>query len=293
MISTLLDTSQALLKIGQETYPYTPAALSGSVVLDKVASGNDASVIFRDTGAIKGKAGATGDDDIHFKVATGSPGSETFVDAIILKNSTGYVEIPLQLGVGVVPGVPLHVAASSSVARVAAKIENTNSTSSTSAGAQLEFKGNSAVVDWLLGTDFGENGTNNLFIQDVTNGVRLFIDTSGRVVLGGSSVTTTANNSLETAGSLKTLGTNSLSVVNLCGRQTTAGPPSASTWATGDLIFDSLNYPYYCTSGGTPGTWVGGGTKVDLGTGAPGTITGQKTGDVYIDLNTGNIYLNS
>lgn len=292
-INTLLSESTILLKIGKKTYPYTAAGTqSAYLVLDKVTSGNDSAVVFRDAGAIKGEIGAASDDDIHLKVATGSAGSETFVDAIILKNSTGYVYVPLQMGVGTVPAAPLHVAGSSSGGRIAAKIENTNTTASTSSGTQLELKGNASAVDWLVGTDFSENSNNNFFVQDSNNGLRFFIDSSGRVVLGSSaSATTTTNSSIETPGSIKTTGANySLGAVNFVGHQSTSGAPASGTFATGDLIFDSLGYPYYCTSGGTPGTWIGGANKVNIGTGTPGTVTGQKTGDVFIDMNTGNVY---
>lgn len=264
-ISTLLTQTNTLLVVGQHTYPYHAAgAQSGYVIVDKVTTGNDASVVFRDAGAIKGEVGIPADDDVHFKVATGSPGSETFVDAVILKNATGYVYVPLQLGVGTVPTVPLHIAASSSGGRVEAKIENTNTTSSTSSGTQLEFKGNASAVDWIFGTDFGENGNNNFFIQDSNNGLRQFMDSSGRTVFGDSTATTVTAGSLETVGSIKVRGTNytGLGALNLTGVLSTVGSPTTGTYAVGDVVMDSAVNFYRCTVAGTPGTWTGGGNGV-------------------------------
>lgn len=263
-ISSLLSQTKTLLIVGQRTYPYHAAgAQSGYVIIDKVTSGNDASVVFRDAGAIKGEVGTAADDDVHLKVATGSAGSETFVDSIILKNLTGYVYVPLQLGVGTVPAAPLHIAASSTGARISAKIENTNTTSSTSSGAQLELKGNASAVDWLFGTDFGENGNNNFFIQDSNNGLRQFIDGSGRTVFGDSSATTTTAGSIEAVGSIKVRGTNySLSALNFTGLLTTTGSPTTGTYAVGDVVMDSAGSFYRCTSAGTPGSWTGGGNGV-------------------------------
>lgn len=40
------------------------------------------------------------------------------------------------------------------------------------------------------------------------------------------------------------------------GRKATAGAPTTGTWATGDAIMDSAKVWWYCTAGGTPGTWT-------------------------------------
>lgn len=74
------------------------------------------------------------------------------------------------------------------------------------------------------------------------------------------------------------------------GVKSTPGAPASGTWQTGTFIFDSLGVQYYCTVGGTSGTWV------SIGTGAPGTLsdsqqnviaTGQATTSAaYTDLGT-------
>jgi len=55
---------------------------------------------------------------------------------------------------------------------------------------------------------------------------------------------------------------NSLSDVRLMGRQTTPGIPTSNTWSTNDAIIDSVGGLHLCTSGGTPGTWIGGGWQL-------------------------------
>lgn len=245
-----------ILKVGPTSYPYTAAgAQSAYLIADKVTSANDASFVMRDGGAIKGEVGLAADDNLHVKAVTGAAGSETFTDAIIVENSTAYVYVPQQLGVGTVPAALLHAAGSSTGGRISAKIENTNTAASTSAGAQVEFKGNSAAVDWLFGTDYGENSGNNFFVQDSNNGLRFFIDGSGRAVHGDFAATTAANNSIEAVGSVKTRGTNGMSALNFCGISSAIGAPTASTWSVGDAIIDSLGNWWICTTAGTPGTW--------------------------------------
>jgi peptidoglycan/xylan/chitin deacetylase (PgdA/CDA1 family) len=153
---------------------------------------------------------------------------------------------------------PLHVAFSSTTTRSGIKVENTASTSGNSNSALVELKGNSptAAVDWLFGTDYGENGSNNWFVQDSNNGLRLFVDSTGRLVVGDSTAGPAAANSLDVVGSLKTRGTNSMSPLNICGRSSAYGAPTSGTWQTGDAILDVSGQWYYCTSAGTPGTWT-------------------------------------
>lgn len=265
-ISSLLSQTKTLLIVGQRTYPYHAAgAQSGYVVVDKVSAGNDASVVFRDAGAIKGEVGIPADDDVHFKVATGSPGSETFVDAVILKNATGYVYVPLWLGIGTVPAQQFHVSsAAGTVARTLGKIENTSG-----GGAGFEFKGSVSGVteaDWSLMTDIALNGGNNLGIFDNVAGYppRLMIDTNGRIVVGSDTAGAATNNSLDVVGSIRTRGTNytGLGALNLTGVLSTVGSPTTGTYAVGDVVMDSAVNFYRCTSAGTPGTWTGGGNGV-------------------------------
>jgi hypothetical protein len=250
------------LKIGPTLYSFSAVGGGSSyAVIDKTSTPNDASVYFRTTGIGRGEVGLAADDDMHFKVVTGSvAGSETFVDGLIIKNAapnTGKVWAPVGFGVGTVPAVPLHIAGSSTSGRVAAKVENTNVTASTSAGSQLEFKGNSAPVDWVLGTDYGANGGNNYFLQDGNGGLRLFVDGNGRIVIGDYTAGAATNNSLDVVGSIRTRGTNySLNPLNFCGHLTAPGAPTTGTYAVHDVVMDSIGIWYICTGAGTPGTWA-------------------------------------
>lgn len=49
---------------------------------------------------------------------------------------------------------------------------------------------------------------------------------------------------------------NGLQALNPRGRKTTTGAPTTGTWVAGDAILDSAKVWWYCTVGGTPGTWV-------------------------------------
>lgn len=59
------------------------------------------------------------------------------------------------------------------------------------------------------------------------------------------------------AGTASFGGKNGLTAVRLCGLKSTPGSPSSGTWATGDVVLDSVGGVFICTNGGTPGTWVG------------------------------------
>lgn len=65
-------------------------------------------------------------------------------------------------------------------------------------------------------------------------------------------------------GSPSFAGINSMTPLIICGRSTTFGAPTTGTWATNDAIMDVSGDWYYCTAGGTPGTWralaMGGST---------------------------------
>lgn len=52
-------------------------------------------------------------------------------------------------------------------------------------------------------------------------------------------------------------GKNGLTPINLCGLRSSPGSPTTGTWATGDVVIDSVGGLFICTAGGTPGTWTG------------------------------------
>jgi hypothetical protein len=89
-----------------QAIPYPDSAY---LLLDKESTAADASVVFRTQGNTRGEIGIPADDDLHIKTVTGTWGSETFTDAIICKNPTGYVQVPQRLGVGTVPTEMFHV----------------------------------------------------------------------------------------------------------------------------------------------------------------------------------------
>lgn len=141
----------------------TAGANTAYLTVDKENATSDASVVLRDTGAVRAEIGLVTDDDLHLKTVTGTPGSEVFTDAIIVKNAapnTGNIYMPGSLGVGTVPAAQLHVAGDNTSGRITGKLENTN-VAAGSVGAQFNLVGNS--VNWAFGTDVGLNGGNNLF----------------------------------------------------------------------------------------------------------------------------------
>lgn len=275
------------VKVGPTPYSFTPVG-SGSAyyVLDKTGSGNDASLLIRDTGVAIFEVGAAADDQFHIKAVTSS--GTVFTDAIIVENATAYVYIPKQLGVGTIPVYPFHLASAAGTgARTIARFENTSG-----GGAGIEFKGDvgAGLPDWFIGTDIALNGGNNLGIFDLVAGYppRAMWDTNGNMGVG----TDSPGAKLDINGALTIRGDNSLTPFKLRGLKATSGAPSSGTWATGDLIIDSGGASWLCTTAGTPGTWSagGGGAVWWFGTGAPVTVTGSKVGDLYMDTNTGNIY---
>lgn len=247
-------TTGQILKVGPSAYGFTPVgSQSAYAIVDKASTSNDSSLLLRDQGAIRAEVGLAGDDNLHIKAVTGLAGTEIFTDAIIVQNSSGAVEVATSLGVGTIPTVPLHVAGAQPSARILEKIENTSG-----AGSALELKGVGA--DWVVETDIALNGGNNLGISDSAAGYppRLVIDGNGKIAIGSDTPGPAAAHSLDVVGSINTRGTNSINGLNLCGRNTTTGHPTTSTWAAGDAVVDSGGVWWICTSAGTPGTWVTG-----------------------------------
>jgi hypothetical protein len=274
------------VKVGPTAYSFTPVG-SGSAyyILDKTGSGNDASLLIRDTGVAIFEVGAAADDQFHIKAVTS--GGTVFTDAIIVENATAYVYIPKQLGVGTIPVYPFHLSSAAGTgARTIARFENTSG-----GGTGIEFKGDAGgTPDWFIGTDIALNGGNNLGIFDLVAGYppRAMWDTNGNMAVG----TDTPGAKLDVNGAINIRGDNSLSPFKLRGLKTTTGAPTSGTWAADDLVIDSSGASWLCTTAGTPGTWSagGGGAVWWFGTGAPVTVVGSKVGDLYMDTNTGNIY---
>lgn len=65
---------------------------SAYLVIDKTATADDASIVLRDNGNARAEIGLVTDNDIHFKTVTGTFGSETFTDRMIIK-AAGFVDV--------------------------------------------------------------------------------------------------------------------------------------------------------------------------------------------------------
>jgi hypothetical protein len=75
------------LQFGPSYYPanYVTACDNCSYfVMDKDAEADDTSILFRDQGNARAEIGLVGDNKLHFKTVTGSFGSESFTDAMVL-----------------------------------------------------------------------------------------------------------------------------------------------------------------------------------------------------------------
>lgn len=164
---------------------------SAYLILDKVSSIHDASLLLRDGGHSKAEIALAGDDDFHFKTVTGATEATlTFTDALILKNSTGYAWVPIRLGIGPTtsaPGELVHAADAATGGRIYVKIENTSvntGSNSGSAGVYMQGRGHG----WTVNTDVGINGGDNLGITSVTLGSTpvLFFDSSGNLAINST-----------------------------------------------------------------------------------------------------------
>ena len=162
---------------GRRTFKVGPNAYDTSIpsggpdsaylIADKTNTENDASLLLRCSGVQKAEIGLPGDDDLHFKTVTGDTDNDlTFTDAIICQNATGLVAIPQGLGIGTVPSEKLHVVDDTPAARLIAKLENTASSGSGSAGFLLAGGGKT----WYIVSDAGMNGGDNLGIMSDTAG---------------------------------------------------------------------------------------------------------------------------
>lgn len=185
---------------------------SSYLMLDRLDENHDASIVFRDynngTGSgARGEIGIIGGysaggtkDSLILKTATGSFGSETYYESLILKQNGDVVisgdRYPIGGGaykggrgkLGINTNTPtdiLHVANSLGLStdRTRVKIENVRTSGSMS--GVVEFKGWGG--DWTTGIDSGMSGVNTFFIRDeIAQANRLTIDSSGNVNINGN-----------------------------------------------------------------------------------------------------------
>ena len=108
------------------------------------------------------------------------------------------------------------------------------------------------------------------YLEDVTVGLQLESGTEAFSCIGGHIADCTTN--INDLGALEpayvgvwlqysihnsiSAGLNGMDPVIVHGRKSTAGAPTTGTWPTGALIMDSNKVLWFCTVGGTPGTWV-------------------------------------
>ena len=256
-VTAAVTVTGQFVKVGPTAYAFTPVGgNSAYLIIDKSASAGDSSLVLRDQGASRATVElSTSDDNLHIKAATGSAGSETFTDAILVINSTANVEVVHSLGVGTAPAAQFHVAgAAGGGARTLANRENTSG-----AGAGFECVGDAPSVQWGLLTDIALNGGNNFGIFDLVAGYPPQVTVVGGgvgVAVGSDTVQPSAANSLDVVGSIQTRGVHGLGPMNFVGRKATSGAPTSGTFQVGDVMMDSTKTWYYCTVAGTPGTWV-------------------------------------
>lgn len=243
-----------VLRVGATDYSATiptGGPDSAFVVADKANDENDASLLLRSGGVQKAEIGLPGDNDLHLKAITGPENSPTYTDALIVKNTTGKVFIPVGLGIGAVPVEKVHVVAAQPTTRLLVKLENTATTGGTARSTGVAMT--SGGGGWYLVTDVGLSGGDNLGIMSDTIGYPpVLMMTPNTVGVG----TDAPGAKLDVAGAVTIRGDNGLSPMRIRGRKTTTGAPTTGTWAIGDVVMDSAKVWWLCTVAGTPGTWV-------------------------------------
>lgn len=122
----------------------------------------------------------------------------------------------------------------------------------TGTGLDFEIGGLDVTVSSWQNADF--TGTQSNIMRWEAAGPHLI----GRTQFGTSPYDTIHD--LDAGTGVASVGKkNSLDNIRFCGRRTSAGAPTSGTWSTGDTVQDSAGALWLCTTGGTPGTWVGGG----------------------------------
>lgn len=249
------DVASRVVRIGAHKYDATIPTGSPDgafIVLDRLNSAQDNSILWRAAGQQQWEAGTPGDDDWHLKRVTGSDeASHTYTDALIVDYASATVWAPLAIGVGTIPVEKLHVIDLQTAGSATAKIENT--AGSGSEAAAIVFAGRSK--SWVLQTDVGLNGNDNFSINSATAGYPpRIIATPTAVGIG----TDSPGSALDVAGALTIRGDNGLTSMRIRGFKSTAGAPTTGTYAVNDWVVDAASPARWwrCSVAGTPGTWV-------------------------------------
>lgn len=124
----------------------------------------------------------------------------------------------------------------------------------TGGGLDFEIGGLDVTVSSWTGSDF--TGTQSNVMRWEPAGPHLI----GRTQFGTSPFDTVHD--IDAGTGVAAVGAkNGLLNLRFCGRRSSSGAPTSGTWATGDTVQDSAGALWLCTTGGTPGTWVGGGAS--------------------------------
>jgi len=177
-----LDVAGNELRLGPDTYNASYSVTSGGkLVVDKSTGSVDSSLIMRDQGVARSEIGLAGDNNVHFKTATGAVyGSEIFTDRLLIY-STGAVDAI---------GGPLRSYATSG----APKIISGSSSGTAGTGLEMSYDFTSVlsrITSILRPSTFRPITTtgNNLVFKTGTASVseRVRIDNTGNVGIGTAS----------------------------------------------------------------------------------------------------------
>ena len=184
--SVKLDLTGNEMRLGPSSYPASYSSMISDIrsvylVMDKTATISDSSIMLRDQGNTRAEIGLTGDNNLHFKTATGSYGSETFTDRLLINNTNGSVDAL---------GGPLRSYATSG----APKLISGSSDGSTGTGLELSYDFSSIysrITSIARGSSYMDLVTegNNLRFQTGTASVaeRMRITSGGNVGIGTTS----------------------------------------------------------------------------------------------------------
>lgn len=172
-----------ILQIGSGTN-YVPSGGStpSYLIIDRADNTQDSSLLIGTNGKLNWEIGQPGDQDLHFKSITGTEaGGYTFTDRMFLASTS-------QIGFGTsVPTGQWEFASTSPQQRPQLTI--TNKSVSGTSGVQIALYGQNSGNVSYLGTDAGQNGGNNLFLNVGGNfGTGLFVDSNNNVGIGTTSL---------------------------------------------------------------------------------------------------------
>lgn len=137
-------------------------------------------------------------------------------------------------------------------------------------GANLTVQKADAGGGYRLRTTGGDNDLDvsrdtliSFFAEHDFTGVQtplLRLEPAGPHLIGRVQFGTSPYNNLHdidaTTGVAGLGGKNALANTRFCGRQASTGAPATGAWAAGDTIQDAAGAWWFCTTAGTPGTWV-------------------------------------